>query len=733
MDVRGRRGPGGRRRARARHAGVQREDGRRHDDRRRLQRRDAPAPALRLPAAQEALLALHAGDGRARLRHPARDVPRDRRDADRQLGARAHDRARLRRQLDAAQPRRADDPRRRDRPAAARQHRAPGRRHHGDARPRVDPGLERHPHALRPAPRLPADAQGLRGRPHARELHRGGRLPARLVEQLRQVHRRAAEGLVRAQRDGGERLRLRPPAEDLRQPLPLPDDAARPRRPPRRDVRDGPEPRRRLTALGAAAACARRAQVARGARPRRGRVGALLARLAGGQVGRARHGGDPDGGLPHARRRAHREGGPLHQHPAAPAVARQGARPAGRRALRAALHAPPRQARAGALRGLRGPEGLAAAQPALGLRGARAAPRAVRRGRAEGDRRLRGRDRAAAERLHGDRGRRQDRLRVLDLRRLLRRRRQPAAPARPREPRRPGGRLGLARVGLGVAGQPAAALQPRVGRPAGQAVVGAQEVRLVGRGAGQVDRLRRPGLPGRQAPRLRGGGRRRGHGRDLGRRPVHHDGRRAGLAVLPERPAGRADADALRAVRVAGREPALPEGGREPRRAALGPRRQPDRPAAGPALPRHRLDLPAHGAAHLRPDEPQPAVARRAAAGDVHRARRRARGRARDRGRRLGDGGDRTRRDRGAGEGDAPAAAAPDRRPHDPPDLPAVALGALHDQLARRHRRLRQRPRPAVRRPQRLDRGQDVRVPGARRPPRGRVDGAARGRARTES
>ena len=355
--------------------------------------------------------------------------------------------------------------------------------------------------------------QGLRGGPHARELHRGGRLRARLVEQLRQVHRRAAEGLVRAQRDGGERLRLRPPAEDLRQPLALPDDAARPRRRRRRDVRDGPEPRRRLTALGAAAARARRAEVARRARPRRGRVGALLARLAGGRVGRARHGGDPDGGLPDARRRPHREGGPLHQHPAPPAVARQGARPAGRRALGAAFHAPPRQARAGALRGLRGPEGLAAAQPALGLRGARAAPRAVRRGRAEGDRRLRDRERAAAERLHGDRGRRQDRLRVLDLRRLLRRRRQPAAPARPRGPRRPRGRLGLARVGLGVAGQPAPALQPRVGRSAGQAVVGAQEVRLVGRGAGQVDGLRRPGLPGRQAPRLRGARRRRGHGR----------------------------------------------------------------------------------------------------------------------------------------------------------------------------------------------------------------------------
>ena len=111
---------------------------------------------------------------------------------------------------------------------------------------------------------------------------------------------------------------------------------------------------------------------------------------------------------------------------------------------------------------------------------------------------------------------------------------------------------------------------------------------------------------------------------DLGRRPVHHDGRRPGLAVLPERPAGRADADALRAVRVAGRQRALPEGGREPRRAALGPRRQPAGPAARPALPGRRLDLPAHRAPHLRPDEPQPAVARRAAAGDVLRARRRS-------------------------------------------------------------------------------------------------------------
>ena len=47
--------------------------------------------------------------------------------------------------------------------APARQHRPPGRRDHGAARPRLDPGLDRHPHALRPAARLPADAEGARG------------------------------------------------------------------------------------------------------------------------------------------------------------------------------------------------------------------------------------------------------------------------------------------------------------------------------------------------------------------------------------------------------------------------------------------------------------------------------------------------------------------------------------------------------------------------------------------
>ena len=80
-----------------------------------------------------------------------------------------------------------------------------------------------------------------------------------------------------------------------------------------------------------------------------------------------------------------------------------------------------------------------------------------------------------------------------------------------------------------------------------------KKLRLVGRGAGQVDGLRRAGLPGRQGARLPARARRQGHGGDRRHRPVHHDGRRQGLAVLAGGPARRADADALRAARVARR------------------------------------------------------------------------------------------------------------------------------------------------------------------------------------
>ena len=64
----------------------------------------------------------------------------------------------LRARMDAALEGLAVHPHRRDPAAAARQHRPAGRRHHGAARPRVDPGLDRHPDAVRSAARLPDDA-----------------------------------------------------------------------------------------------------------------------------------------------------------------------------------------------------------------------------------------------------------------------------------------------------------------------------------------------------------------------------------------------------------------------------------------------------------------------------------------------------------------------------------------------------------------------------------------------
>ena len=75
-----------------------------------------------------------------------------------QLRPRAHDRLRPRRRLDAAHDRLPVHPGGVDPATAARQHGSSGRRRDGDARPRVDPGIERHPDALRHPARIHPDA-----------------------------------------------------------------------------------------------------------------------------------------------------------------------------------------------------------------------------------------------------------------------------------------------------------------------------------------------------------------------------------------------------------------------------------------------------------------------------------------------------------------------------------------------------------------------------------------------
>jgi formate dehydrogenase major subunit len=87
-----------------------------------------------------------------------------------------------------------------------------------------------------------------------------------------------------------------------------------------------------------------------------------------------------------------------------------------------------------------------------------------------------GRRREPAVELPTAEGRRQHRLRLLDLLRLLRRRSQPARPPAARQR----AELGGARVGLGLAGQPAHPLQPCLRRTRRHAVERAQGLRLVG-------------------------------------------------------------------------------------------------------------------------------------------------------------------------------------------------------------------------------------------------------------
>ena len=213
LDVRG---DGVARLGRAARAGLQADQGRSvaRRSRRRPQARRAAlggpgdaASALRPPAAQEALRALHARVRGRHLRLPGRGLPRGVRDARRQLGAGADERVLLRGRLDAAHGRCPDDPLGRDRPAAARQHRPARRRDHGAARARVDPGLDRHPDALQHPARLPADAAHRDVR-RPRPFHRGEHVAHRLVGPLPRLLGVADEGVLRRERERGQRLPL---------------------------------------------------------------------------------------------------------------------------------------------------------------------------------------------------------------------------------------------------------------------------------------------------------------------------------------------------------------------------------------------------------------------------------------------------------------------------------------------------------------------------------------------
>ena len=75
------------------------------------------------------------------------------------------------------------------------------------------PGLDRHPDAVQPAARLPADAQGRRAR-HPRRLHRDDHQPVAegILGERAQVHGQSAEVLLGRRGHGRQRLLLRLPA-----------------------------------------------------------------------------------------------------------------------------------------------------------------------------------------------------------------------------------------------------------------------------------------------------------------------------------------------------------------------------------------------------------------------------------------------------------------------------------------------------------------------------------------
>ncbi len=190
--------------------------------------------------------------------------------------------------------------------------------------------------------------------------------------------------------------------------------------------------------------------------------------------------------------------------------------------------------------------------------------------------------RRAAARLCPAARRRHHRQRLLDLRRLLDPAGQPDGPPRQQRPLRHGPDPGL---GLGVAGEPAHPLQPRLGRRQRQAVGPEPQPGVVERQV--LGRHRHPGLQGRRTP-----GRRHG--------PVHHEPRRRGAPVRRRQDGRRAVPGALRAVRdAAGHQPAAPEPAGDQQPGGAGVQERHGTVRHGGQVPLRGHHLPAHRALPL--------------------------------------------------------------------------------------------------------------------------------------
>ena len=193
------------------------------------------------------------------------------------------------------------------------------------------------------------------------------------------------------------------------------------------------------------------------------------------------------------------------------------------------------------------------AGPDLGLPGPRAAGRARRRGGPGRDQRL-GRRRPAAVVLHPAQGRRVHGVRLLDLLRGPRRRGEPGRPPQARL----ASRAGSPRSGAGPGRRTGAILYNRASAdPDGKPWSERKALVWWDEAAGQWTGHDVADFVADRPPSYRPADGRHRRGRDLRRRPVHHAGRRQGLAVRARRAGRRPAARALRAAGVPVPQPAV--------------------------------------------------------------------------------------------------------------------------------------------------------------------------------
>ena len=529
---------------------------------------DAPAPALRLPAAEAALPPLHARARRRDVRLHRRGLPRRRRGALRQLGpASGRRRSATRSAGRSTRSASSTSAPRRSSSSCSATWAAPAAgswRCAGTRRSRARPTSRRSTTSC-PATcrcRTPSTYGGLEDFVEANTAPTGwwGHFDAYCDQ--------PDEGLLRRARDAPTTTGCFELAAAHRRRQLAPTRRRSTCSTARSRATSSPARTRRSATRNceAAPARAREARLARRARPRRDRVGVLLVRQPGDRVRRARDGGDPDRGLLPAGRRAHREGRLLHEHAAPAAVAPSGGRAEGRLPLRALVLLPPRPACCKQkLAGLRGAARRAVLEPDAGTTRRTAQHRgAERRGGARRDQRPRDPTASRSRRLPEAEGRRLDRLRLLDLLRRLRRRRQPGGA---QEAALGAGDAASRPSGAGP-GRPTGGSSTTAPRPTPTASRGRSASATSG-GTPTQEKWTGDDVPDFEAdkpPDYVPPDGAEAEDAIARRPPVHHAGRRARLALRPAGARGRAAADALRAARVAVRQPALRASGRTRRR-----------------------------------------------------------------------------------------------------------------------------------------------------------------------